>query len=562
MKFAKSTQSQKDKLADTTDSQTFVIHSEIKPDHKKIFGPSYKQECAENGLSTLKNKAGQETENRPVYNSSPVKAVEENTENEKKIQIDSKTSQNMHSTKLSSALEKEHTEENPLPLSYIDRYSRQMVIKEIGVEGQRKIKTSRVLVVGAGGLGAPALMYLAAMGVQKIGISDFDVVEESNLNRQVLYRESSIGKYKAKEAVQSLTGLCSSSEYTSHPKITSENVWDICSSYDLVMDCGDNRSLRYLLSDCCKLRGIPYICGSSLRWEGHVYTFNRLCYRCVHPVIGTYASGSCSSAGIIGSMCGVVGSLMATEAMKAIIGIGASDSLVYINGLKNEFMNLSLNKKLCTLCKEAPHLTRMQRIERIAKENQILEEKEKELNTCLISDLVEKMQDIDISKIQESAKNSKLPFSDSSAESIGMTPDTTPADKKENKDQELLSDNPTDKNEGKCLTSLEDEVCWSVIFSSPEKYFIVDTRSSAEHKIFSIPNSYLYPLSSIVDNPKKARDCVHRKAAGRKVVLCCRNGSTSRRFVFIFGALSAVGGIQEYIKQAQEIGSRATSCKK
>ncbi|EIJ88558.1 hypothetical protein NEQG_01248 [Nematocida parisii ERTm3] len=430
-------------------------------------------------------------------------------------------------------------EERPMALSYIDRYSRQMIIKEIGVEGQKKIKESRVLVVGAGGLGAPVLMYLSAMGVGTIGISDSDVVEESNLNRQVLYKELSIGKYKTKEAKDNLSGLSSSAEYNIHNKITRENLWSVCSLYDLVLDCGDNRPLRYLLSDYCRSRSIPYICGSSLRWEGHVYRLTTLCYRCVHPTTGMYTSGNCSSAGIIGSMCGVVGSLMATEAMKVIIGLeGMDDRLTYINGLKNEFMNLSLKKKLCTLCRDTSLLTVEQKKERIFQENQDLEEKDEKFSQCELTDLIKKATEIKITKNTEIPENT-------SKSTIEQTDHKTAS--KDVSEDILTNSKSADEIDEST------EIAWKTVYSSPESYFIVDIRSSAENKIISVPKAYLYPLSEIVDNPKKARTIIQRKAKNRRILLCCRNGSTSKKFVPIFGGLSISGGTQSYIKYIQSL---------
>ncbi|KAH9385533.1 uncharacterized protein NEMAJ01_0429 [Nematocida major] len=416
-----------------------------------------------------------------------------------------------------------------LPLSYIDRYSRQMVIKEVGLEGQKKLKSSRVLVVGAGGLGAPVLTYLAAMGIGHIGVADSDLVEESNLNRQVLYRESSVGIPKTEEAVKALRALGSAIEYSEYPKITPENIWAVGAGYDLVLDCGDSRPLRYLLSDYSRVRGIPYVGGSSLRWEGHVYTLSSLCYRCVHKPTGFYSSGTCSSAGIIGSMCGVVGSIMATEAMKAVLGVAAGDAMLYINGLKSDFMRLQLNKKKCNVCSRLPMLTLPEAKNAVFQEFAKLEAVEAKAGACLLSDVLE--------KLEASAKES-APGKAAAREKT----------KSQGEAEESVHDRLADMSIYGQSLDPNVEVAWAGVLENPGKYFVLDMRSAAEHKILPIPRATVYALGDIIDNPKKARDYVAKKAKSRKVVLCCRNGSTSRKFIRIFGGLSIHGGAQAYIE--------------
>lgn len=406
--------------------------------------------------------------------------------------------------------------------SYIDRYSRQMVIKEIGPEGQHRIKEARVLVVGAGGLGAPVLMYLAAMGVGCIGVSDSDRVEYSNLNRQVLYKEESVGKSKTEESIEYLSSISSSVEYFIHPKVSCDNIWEIGDGYDIVIDCADSRSLRYLLSDYCRYRHIPYIGGSSLRWEGHVYVLNALCYRCIHPSASKYFSGTCATAGIIGSICGIVGSVMATEALKAVIGLATYDKMFYSNGITNESMNITLRKKECVLCREYQYKTLSQIREIVEEENRKIEREERE-DVCMIDRRIDAHKKISDIKIVDIPNKEVLP------------------------NKEI--DKKTEENTKISLhTQNISEIDWKSVLSYSNLYFIVDIRSTAEHRILSVPNAYLYTLSDIVDSPRTAYDKIKKKAKGRQIVLCCRNGSTSRKFLNIFNAMNIKGGTQAYLK--------------
>ncbi|MCB0489814.1 MAG: molybdopterin-synthase adenylyltransferase MoeB [Cyclobacteriaceae bacterium] len=209
----------------------------------------------------------------------------------------------------------------------LERYSRHLVLPDFGLEGQKKLKGGSVLVVGAGGLGCPALQYLVAAGIGKIGILDFDTVSESNLQRQVLYGTDDIGKSKSHQAVKKLSHLNPYVSLTAiETKIHSGNALDILKPYDVVMDCTDNFQTRYLLNDACVLLDKPLIYGSIFRYEGQVAVFNfkqSANYRDLYPA--PPAAGSvpnCEEGGVLGVLPGVMGSLQANEAIKIITGLG------------------------------------------------------------------------------------------------------------------------------------------------------------------------------------------------------------------------------------------------
>ncbi|MGI8416323.1 MAG: molybdopterin-synthase adenylyltransferase MoeB [Nakamurella sp.] len=209
----------------------------------------------------------------------------------------------------------------------VERYSRQLIIPEIGVLGQRRLKNARVLVIGAGGLGSPALMYLAAAGVGTLGIVDFDTVEASNLQRQVIHRTADVGRPKiesAADAVASINPLVTVIQHAH--RLDSGNALAVIAGYDLVLDGTDNFATRYLVNDACVLAGKPYVWGSIFRFEGQVSVFwaeHGPQYRDVYPVPPPPgAVPSCAEGGVLGVLCATVGSVMVTEAIKLICGIG------------------------------------------------------------------------------------------------------------------------------------------------------------------------------------------------------------------------------------------------
>lgn len=212
----------------------------------------------------------------------------------------------------------------------VARYSRQLLMPEIGKEGQLKLKSTKVLIVGCGGLGCPSGLYLAAAGIGTIGLLDDDVVETNNLHRQVLHRESTIGTPKTQSAAAALRGLNSNVTCVCHQsRLTRENALDIVKDYDIVIDATDNAMTRYLLSDVCVLLNKPMVSGSALRFEGQltVYNFNdenisSPCYRCLFPKpppAGTVTN--CSDGGVLGVVPGIIGSMQALETLKIALGM-------------------------------------------------------------------------------------------------------------------------------------------------------------------------------------------------------------------------------------------------
>jgi len=229
------------------------------------------------------------------------------------------------------------------------RYSRHLSLKEFGVESQLKLKQAKVLVVGAGGLGCPALLYLTAAGIGKIGVMDFDTVALHNLQRQVLFTEEDIGKSKAEVAVEHLRKKNSTVAFDCiNEKLTPSAALKIFPSYDIILDCTDNFPARYSTNDACVILDKPFVYGSLFRFEGHLSLFNARdhhgnigpTYRCLFsfpPAEGTMPN--CEEAGIIGFLPGIIGTMQAAEAIKWITGIGdiLSGRLLSLNSLDMSF---------------------------------------------------------------------------------------------------------------------------------------------------------------------------------------------------------------------------------
>lgn len=239
----------------------------------------------------------------------------------------------------------------------IKRYNRHLVLQEFGVDNQLKLKTSKVLVVGSGGLGSPALLYLAAAGIGTLGISDFDNVDISNLQRQVLFTTDDIGKNKAETAavrLQKLNPLIKINPYTA--KIVSDNALELIRGYDVIVDGTDNFPTRYLLNDACVLLDKPLVYGSILRFEGHVSVFNipladgtrSTNYRDLFPEPPEPSSvPDCSEAGVLGILPGMIGTMQANEVIKIITGIGEviSNKLLILDALSMDLTTINIRKK-------------------------------------------------------------------------------------------------------------------------------------------------------------------------------------------------------------------------
>jgi adenylyltransferase/sulfurtransferase len=242
------------------------------------------------------------------------------------------------------------------------RFSRHLTLSELGTKGQERLKAARVLCVGAGGLGSPAAIYLAAAGVGTIGLVEFDVVEESNLQRQVLYTTADVGRSKLQVARERLTAMNPHLNVEAHEvRLSASNALRIIESYDVIVDGTDNFATRYLVNDACVLAGRPNAYGSIFRFEGQASVFgvkDGPCYRCLHPEPPPAGLvPSCAEAGVLGVLPGIIGTIQATEAIKLVTGIGESlvGRFVIYDALRMRFRELKLPKDpQCAVCGEHP----------------------------------------------------------------------------------------------------------------------------------------------------------------------------------------------------------------
>ena len=249
----------------------------------------------------------------------------------------------------------------------IKRYSRHLIMPEVGVDGQRRLKAGSVLCVGAGGLGSPAAMYLAAAGVGRIGVVDFDVVDYSNLQRQIIHGTSSIGKTKLESAKARLLDINPHIQvYTYETALSSENALELFAPYDVILDGTDNFPTRYLTNDACVLLGKPNAYGSIFRFEGQASVFaaqDGPCYRCLYPEPPPPGLvPSCAEGGVLGVLPGVIGVIQATEAIKLITGIGEPliGRFMIYDALRMKFRELKLRKDPdCPVCGTHPTVTKL-----------------------------------------------------------------------------------------------------------------------------------------------------------------------------------------------------------
>src|ERR1700742_4869394 len=214
-----------------------------------------------------------------------------------------------------------------LSVDEVRRYSRHLIIPDVGMDGQKRLKNAKVLCVGAGGLGSPALMYLAAAGVGTLGIVEFDEVDESNVQRQIIHSQADIGRSKAESARDTVKGINPYVNVVLHEeRLEAENVMDIFAQYDLIVDGTDNFATRYLVNDACVLLNKPYIWGSIYRFDGQASVFwseHGPCYRCLYPEPPPPGMvPSCAEGGVLGVLCASIGSIQVNEAIKLITGIG------------------------------------------------------------------------------------------------------------------------------------------------------------------------------------------------------------------------------------------------
>ncbi len=254
-----------------------------------------------------------------------------------------------------------------LTVDEVRRYSRHLIIPDVGMLGQRRLMNAKVLCVGAGGLGSPALMYLAAAGVGTLGIVEFDVVDESNLQRQIIHGQSDIGKSKALSAKESIAEINPYVNVVIHNlRLDVDNVMEIFSQYDLIVDGTDNFATRYLVNDACVLLKKPYVWGSIYRFDGQASVFwaeYGPCYRCLYPEPPPPGMvPSCAEGGVLGVLCASIGAIQTTEAIKLITGIGESliGKLMIYDALEMSYRKIKVRKDPnCPICGSTPTQTEL-----------------------------------------------------------------------------------------------------------------------------------------------------------------------------------------------------------
>jgi sulfur-carrier protein adenylyltransferase/sulfurtransferase len=254
-----------------------------------------------------------------------------------------------------------------LTVDEVRRYSRHLIIPDVGMSGQKRLKNARVLCVGAGGLGSPALMYLAAAGVGTLGIVEFDEVDESNLQRQVIHGQSDIGRPKAVSAADSVRRINPYVNVEIHEtRLDSSNVMELFAGYDLIVDGTDNFATRYLVNDACVLLGKPYVWGSIYRFEGQASVFwaeHGPCYRCLYPEPPPPGMvPSCAEGGVLGVLCASIGSIQVNEAIKLLAGIGEPlvGRLMLYDALEMTYRSLKVRKDPeCAVCGKNPTVTEL-----------------------------------------------------------------------------------------------------------------------------------------------------------------------------------------------------------
>ena len=255
-----------------------------------------------------------------------------------------------------------------LTVDEVRRYSRHLIIPDVGMTGQKRMKNAKVLVIGAGGLGSPALLYLAAAGVGTLGIAEFDTVDESNLQRQVIHGVSDIDKPKGQSAKESIAEINPYVEVVLHPeRLDNDNVLQVFEGYDLIVDGTDNFATRYMVNDAAYFLKIPYVWGSIYRFDGQASVFAPMlgddlpCYRCLYPEPPPPGMvPSCAEGGVLGVLCASIGSIQVNEAIKLITGIGdpIAGKLMIYDALEMEYRKLKVRKDPhCALCGENPTVT-------------------------------------------------------------------------------------------------------------------------------------------------------------------------------------------------------------
>jgi adenylyltransferase/sulfurtransferase len=252
-----------------------------------------------------------------------------------------------------------------LTVAEVRRYSRHLIIPDVAMAGQQRMMNAKVLCVGAGGLGSPALMYLAAAGIGTLGIVEYDTVDESNLQRQIIHGQSDIGKSKAQSAKEKIAEINPYVNVITHEtRLDTSNVMEIFSQYDIIVDGTDNFATRYLVNDACVLLKKPYVWGSIYRFDGQASVFwaeYGPCYRCLYPEPPPPGMvPSCAEGGVLGVLCATIGSIQTTEAIKVLTGVGEPliGSLMVYDALDMTFRKIKVRKDPnCPLCSQNPTQT-------------------------------------------------------------------------------------------------------------------------------------------------------------------------------------------------------------
>jgi molybdopterin/thiamine biosynthesis adenylyltransferase/rhodanese-related sulfurtransferase len=367
------------------------------------------------------------------------------------------------------------------------RYSRHVLLPEVGIEGQQRLKAARVLCIGAGGLGSPAVMYLAAAGVGTIGLVDDDVVEVSNLQRQVIHGTPDVGRSKLASVADRLRAINPHAHLEQHlMRLDEGNALDLVSSFDVIVDGTDNFPTRYLVNDACVLAGRPNAYGSISRFEGQASVFampDGPCYRCLHPEpppLGLIPS--CAEGGVLGVLPGLVGTIQATEAIKLVLGIGQSLSgrfLIY-DALRMRFREIALRRDPdCPVCGVNPTIRELHRYED---------------RECVVEGMV---------RLKPNATR------------VRLKPDTTKV---------RLKPDTTEEVGGLYMTSHRDDemtvIELKALMDRGEAPTIVDVREPNEFEICRIQGAVLIPLRQL---PSR----VHELDPSAEVVLQCRSGVRS-----------------------------------
>ncbi len=254
-----------------------------------------------------------------------------------------------------------------LTIDEVRRYSRHLIIPDVGMTGQKRLKNAKVLVIGAGGLGSPALLYLAAAGVGTLGIAEFDEVDESNLQRQIIHGQSDVGRPKAESAAESIRETNPLVNVVVHnERLDNDNVMGIFEQYDLIVDGTDNFATRYMVNDAAVLLGKPYVWGSIYRFDGQASVFwaeHGPCYRCLYPEPPPPGMvPSCAEGGVLGVLCASIGAIQVNEAIKLLTGIGEPllGKLMIYDALEMEYRKLGVRKDpSCAICGENPTVTEL-----------------------------------------------------------------------------------------------------------------------------------------------------------------------------------------------------------